>query len=118
MNILFLDKYDHFSRMLSTYFFSLGFNINFANEVSEYFEKKKDQKLDIVIINSDIGELNTLNSIKTLHKLSKDVKIIVYSISSSSNFEPQLRELSVYYYGIKPYEILNIVDAVIALKKK
>ena len=91
-----------------------GFNILFSAETKEnlFFELKKQEKPEIIIVDVIVADVNGLEIFETLHSKFQEIKVIAFTSISSPILVESLLALNIKGYVNKNQKIDDLLKAV------
>ena len=109
---------DLWVRSLSTYFHSLGYQVESAKTVSEAIRKIRRGKMDILLLDDEIEEVKACDLVPIFKRINPKIQVIVISSQESVELAKRLRRSGIFYQAMKPIDLEEVRSAVeCALKK-
>jgi DNA-binding response OmpR family regulator len=111
-NILFIEDENTLREVFCNTLQQLYKNVYEASDGVEALEVFKKNKIDIVVTDINMPNMNGLEFLKELRKLDKNCKIIIISAHTDLNYLLDATELNITKYLIKPIDMEQLVATI------
>jgi DNA-binding response OmpR family regulator len=114
-SILIVDKDSSLQELLANIINPFITNIDFAKDANEALDKFKIDKYDIIIIDSNLSEINGLKLSEEIRKKDVDQAIIISSVDEDKEFFVKLIDLKIDAFISKPFEPNIILEKILKI---
>lgn len=114
INILHIDRDSKVRNSLKR---TLPSKVYSMADVKDGFKTFLRENIDIIIIDRDIEDISLVNFLKKINSQNRDVKTIITSDSSESEFLLKLINLEINFFLKKPLEIKTLLSTLIEYAK-
>ncbi len=93
---------------------TIGYNVILSDNGAEGIRifKEQSKKIDLIILDILMPEMNGVTCFKKLKEINKNVKVIISSGANELEKKQKLKELGIVGYLEKPYSLKEIADTI------
>jgi len=113
LKILFVEDEPELLNIISETLKKMGVTFYTAENGKEGLEiLKKHADIDLIVTDINMPQMNGLEMISHIRKSGNDVKIMIMSAYSESEYLKKAKEFGVKDYILKPFDFLKFIDIV------
>ncbi len=111
--ILFVDSNEKIAINYTNYLKTVAMDVFIATDGLEAYKLYKEQKPQIIIMDTVLDKLNGFELIKRVRKDDQETRIIVFSVNSNQEFIDSVLKLNTTTYLVKPITHKQLRDSLL-----
>ena len=116
--ILIIDPDSKAAQELSSLLIDEDYDVEISEGIRKAVERVKDVKFDCVILDVDLPEMKGYEAAPILKAIDPKLQIIMTAAENTMDLEAEVRKQDIFYYYIKPFDRIELKDAVKGVFKK
>jgi CheY-like chemotaxis protein len=116
--ILIIDPDSKVAHELSSLLIDEGYDVEISEGIRKAAERVKDVKFDCVIMDVDLPEMKGYEAAPILKAIDPKLQIIMTAAQNTMDLEAEVRRQDIFYYYIKPFDRVELKEAVQGVFKK
>ncbi len=115
LKLLFVEDEDDLLEIISDTLTKLDANYKTAINGKDALEILAKDDIDIVITDINMPVMNGLDLIENINKLYPNIKVIIMSAHTETEYIQKAKELGVEDYLIKPFDFIKFIELVASM---
>ena len=103
---------------LSSLLIDEGYDIETSEGIRKAAERVKDVQFDCVIMDVDLPEMKGYEAVPIMKAIDPKLQIIMTAAENTIDLEAEVRKQDIFYYCIKPFDRVELKEAVQGVFKK
>ena len=116
--ILIIDPDIRAAHELSSLLIDEGYDIETSEGIGKAVERVKDVRFDCVIMDVDLPEMKGYEAVPIMKAIDTKLQIIMTAAENTIDLEAEVRKQDIFYYCIKPFDHVELKEAVQGAFKK
>ena len=117
IKLLFVEDEDDLLKIISQTLKKLDADFITARNGKEALESLKNNPIDVVITDINMPFMNGLDLVKKINEFYPNIKIIIMSTETQTDYINKAINLGAADYLIKPFDFIKFIDLITAMDK-